>query len=295
MKSNSTFLKKQNLAGAVFLAPALMALTIFWGIPIITSILASFTNTDMITSPKWIGFSNYVNIFKSKAFMNSLILTGEFILASSVPVLFFGFILAITLNDKFFASRIFRLLIFVPVVLSDAIAALVWKVFLNVPGLFNEMLMHLGLIHKNIKWFYDSKYALTGIILFIIWKETGYFMVIFLAGLKNIPRECLEAAEVDGASSLQKIFFVTLPLLKPTLLFSTIIVLIKMLNVFTPFFVITGGGPYNTTEVLPVLLYNMAFSFIKIGKASALSVIMLLLVSIFSGLFFTLLRVDQDE
>jgi ABC-type sugar transport system permease subunit len=295
MKSNSTFLKKQNLAGAAFLAPALLVLIIFLGIPVITAIFTSFTNADMLTPAKWIGFTNYINIIKSKEFLNSLIITGKFVLGSSIPVISLGLMLAVLLNDHFFGSQIFRLLIFVPVVLSDAIAALVWKVFLNSAGLFNHILITMGIIDKNIKWFYDSKYALLGMILFIIWKETGYFMVIFLAGLKNIPKECYEAAEVDGANSLQKLFFITLPLLKPTLLFSIIIVLIKMLNVFAPFFVITGGGPFNTTEVLPVLIYDMAFSFIKIGKASALSIIMLLIISVFSGIFFTTMGVSKDD
>jgi len=111
-------------------------------------------------------------------------------------------------------------------------------------------------------------------------------MIIFLAGLKNIPNECYEAARIDGANALQQFFFITLPLLKPTTLFATIIILIRMLNVFTPFFVITRGGPFNTTEVLPLLIYDTAFRFMQIGKASALSIIVLLIVSIFSGLLF---------
>jgi ABC-type sugar transport system permease subunit len=284
------FFNYKEKAGVMFITPATLVLGIFLGIPVIVAVFASFTNTDMLTPTKWIGLSNYTNILQSPEFFNSLGITVKVILGASIPILVTGLLLAVLLKERFFGSQLFKLIIFVPVVLSESITSLVWEMFLHKDGLFNGILTGIGLMDSPVKWFHTPGFALAGLILFVIWAEVGYFMIIFLAGLQNIPNDCYEAARIDGANAFTQFFHITLPLLKPTILFATIIVLIRTLNVFTPFFVITRGGPFNSTETLPLLIYDTAFLFTQIGKASALSMIVLLIVSIFSGLLFRIER-----
>ena len=292
-KTTSKFQKKQNAAGVLFLAPAAIFLLIFLGYPIVKAIITSFTNSDMLTQAKWVGLRNYISIFSSTDFLNSLLVTGEFVLAASIPLFIVSLYLAILLRKPFRGSQLFKLIIFAPVVLSEAITAVVWNILLNPYGLVNESLMSLGFINTYIKWLNDPDYALWGIVLFVLWKETGYFMIIFLTGLQSIPEEYYEAALMDGTNGWRQFFYITMPLLKPTTLFVSVIMLINLLNTFTPFYVMTGGGPYNTTEALSMLIYDTGFGFMRMGKAAAMSVVLLLIVIILSLILFRLGRQDN--
>ncbi len=293
MTLDRNFQVKQHLAGVLFLAPAATLLLIFIGYPVLMAFFRSLTRFDMLTPGQWVGVDNYLSIFTSPDFLNSLVVTSKFVLGSGIPILLLSLGLAVVLNRSFKGSQLFKLIIFAPVVLSEAVTAIVWKIFLHPYGIANQYLTDLGIINSHIKWLRDPKYALVGIILFIIWKETGYFMVIFLTGLQNIPGIFHEAAAIDGASEPQIFFRITLPLLKPTILFAGVIMLINILNTFTPFYVMTRGGPVNSTEVLSLLIYDTGFDFMLMGKASAMSVVMLLIVAVLSIILFRVGRSYQ--
>jgi len=276
------------------LAPAAIILLVFLGYPVYKAFSTSLTKSDMLTPSQWVGFNNYLSIFTSNDFLNSLLLTAKFVIGASIPILIISLALAVMLNRPFKGSQLFKLIIFAPVVLSEAVTAIVWKILLHPYGVINEYLLNLGLIDSYIKWLSNPDYVLWGIILFAIWKETGYFMIIFLSGLQNIPIDYYEAAAIDGASAWQSFFKITLPLLRPTALFASIIVLINILNTFTPFYVMTRGGPVNSSEVLSLLIYDTGFDFMQMGKASAMSVIMLLIVAFLSIILFRIGRHDQS-
>ncbi|UNC90852.1 carbohydrate ABC transporter permease [Candidatus Contubernalis alkaliaceticus] len=282
--------KKQNKAGVFFVAPALFFLTVFLGYPVVIAFITSFTKYDMLNPPEWVGLSNYVNIFTSSNFYNSLWVTLQFAAGSIIPIIVLSLVLAVVLNNQFKGSDTIKLLIFLPVVLSEVVAAVIWKFLLHPYGVFNEGLLKIGIINTYISWLTDPDYVIVGFIIFALWKNVGYFMVIFLTGLQNIPKQYYEAAAIDGVSIWQRFFFITLPLLKPTVLFAGIVVLINIFNTFTPFYVMTRGGPVNSSEVLSLLIYRTGFQFLQMGKASALSVVLLLIVSIFSIMLFRLGR-----
>ncbi len=291
--SSIKFHKKQNVAGVLFLAPAAIILLVFLGYPVYLVLSTSLTNSDLLTQPKWVGLNNYLSIFTSRDFLNALMVTVKFVIAASIPIFVISLALAVLLSKPFRGSQLFKLIIFAPVVLSEAITAIVWKILLHPYGVVNEYLMDLGFIDSYIKWLNDPRYALWGIILFILWKEIGYFMIIFLTGLQSIPEDYYEAATIDGASVWHRFFYITLPLLKPTTLFVSIIMLINILNTFTPFYVMTKGGPFNCTEVLSLLIYDTGFGFMQMGKASAMSVVILLMVMFISIILFRIGRHDN--
>ncbi len=283
---NTGFQKKQNLAGVLFLAPAGFLLLVFIGVPVVAACVTSLTRYDMLTPAQWVGLRNYISIFTSPDFFNSLLVTTQFVVGASIPLLALSLGLAILLNRSFRGDQAFKLIIFAPVVLSEAITAIVWKILLHPYGIINDYLAGLGLIDGYIKWLHDPEYALLGIILFIIWKETGYFMIIFLTGLQSIPQSYNEAAAIDGASGRQIFFRITLPLLIPTTLFAGVIMLINLLNTFTPFYVMTRGGPVNSTEAFSLLIYDTGFDFMLMGKASAMSISLLAMAALLSAILF---------
>jgi len=291
--SSTKFHKKQNAAGALFLAPAVLILLVFLAYPVIMAFITSLTKSDLLTQPQWVGLSNFLSIFTSYDFLNSLKVTARFVILASIPLSVISLALAVVLRKPFRGSQFFKLIIFAPVVLSEAITAVVWKMLLNPYGIVNDYLMHWGFIETYIKWLIDPRYALGGIILFVLWKEMGYFMIIFLTGLQSISDDYYEAATIDGASSWHQFFYITLPLLKPTTLFASIIMLINILNTFTPFYVMTGGGPFNSTKVLSMLIFDTGFKFMLMGKAAAMSVIILLIVAVLSIILFRMGRQDN--
>jgi multiple sugar transport system permease protein len=286
MATEAGLQRSQNLAGALFLAPAGIVLLLFIGFPVAAACLTSLTRYDMLTPAQWVGLNNYISIVQSRDFLDALWVTARFVVGASIPILVLSLVLAVLLNHRFKGAQLFKLIIFAPVVLSEAVTAIVWKILLHPYGIINDSLVQLGLSHGYIKWLRDPDYALWGIIFFIIWKETGYFMIIFLTGLQNIPTNLREAAAIDGASDLQIFWKVTLPLLSPTTLFVTIIMMVNLLNTFTPFYVMTRGGPVNSTEVLSLLMYDTGFDFMLMGKASAMSVAMLTMAAIPCALLF---------
>lgn len=292
MNGSSNFRRKQNIAGALFVVPALSIIIVFLGYPVYKAFFTSLHSYDMLTPAKWVGFDNYLSILSNHDFFNSLWVTSKFVIGASIPLLILSLALAVLLNNPFRSSQLFKVMIFTPVVLSEAITAIVWKILLHPYGLINEGLLKLGIIHSYVKWLSDPDYVLLGIILFVIWKETGYFMIIFLTGLQTIPPNYYEAAMIDGASAWQRFIKITLPLLKPTMLFASIIVLVNILNTFTPFYVMSRGGPVNSSEVLSLLIYDTGFGFMQMGKASAISVIMLLIVAVLSIILFRIGRQD---
>jgi multiple sugar transport system permease protein len=284
-----THLQLRNLWGFVFAVPALCLFALFSIYPIARTLYLSFFDYSVVEPPRPVGFTNYRNILGDPRFHDSLFNSIRYVVFTYVPVLVLALLLALALNQRIKARAIFRTIYFIPVVMSWVVVSVIWKLIFHRNGLINTMFLQpIGIPPKN--WLTDLDLAPNAIVIMSVWKEVGFFMVIFLAGLQNIPSDFHEAARVDGSSSLQVFRYITLPLLQPTILFTTVIGLIAGLQIFIPQFVMTQGGPVDATLVLTLDIYQTAFVFLDGGKASAMSVVLFLIIALVTLVQFRLYR-----
>jgi multiple sugar transport system permease protein len=262
---------------ALFLLPSLLGLAIFTLVPIVSSLGLTMFDWDLLTPPKFVGLDNFNNLFHDATFWDSLVHTLGFIVGYIPLVMATGLGMALLLNRALKGVAIFRTAFFIPVVSAWVAIALIWQWIFNPQfGLLNYLLGFVG-IHGPA-WLFDPQWAMPAIILTSVWKDTGFVMVIFLAGLQNIPGEYYEASHVDGANGWQQFRSITLPLLSPTTFFALIISLINSFQVFDQVWIMTAGGPAGATTVLVEQIVKNAFSYSKMGYAAAISWVLFVLV-----------------
>ncbi|MFA5569061.1 MAG: sugar ABC transporter permease [Trueperaceae bacterium] len=274
---------------ALFLGPSVVGLAIFTIGPMLASLGLSFTNWDLLTPAKFVGVGNYQRLMSDAEFWHTLKNTSMFLIGYVPLVLTLGLLVAVLLNAKIPFRQGFRVMYFVPVVTSWVAVALVWKWLFNpVYGLINSGLALLGV--TGPAWLFDPNWAMPAVILTSVWKDTGFIMVILLAGLQGIPREYYEAASIDGASRPQSLWSITLPLLTPSLIFCLSISLIGSFQVFDQVYVMTEGGPAGATMVMVERIVAHAFSYSHMGYASAWSWVLFVLIFAVTFFFYQLRR-----
>jgi multiple sugar transport system permease protein len=269
---------RRTLAGYTFITPNLIALLVFTLGPVVAGLVLSFTSWDLLTKPVFVGLANYKQLlFKDEFFWNSLKNTIYYSLLT-VPVgIVVSLALALVLNRHMFGVRIYRTLFFIPVVSSSVAVALVWKWLYNTDfGVLNWLLELVGL--HGQPWLTSSRWAMLAVALTVIWKTMGYNMVIFLAGLQEVPQSLYEAASVDGAGSWARLRYITLPLLVPQIFFVLVMSVISSFQAFDMVYVMTGGGPGNATQVYNYYIWQNAFQWFKMGYASALGYVLFVLI-----------------
>lgn len=265
------------LALAVLLLPSLIGMFTFLMLPVISSFVLSFTEWDMIGDIGWVGFDNYAAALADPAVQTALLNTLVYILGYLPAVVAIALGLALLLNRRIKGRVVFRAIYFVPVVTSWVAVSLIWKWLLNPQyGLINFALSLVGI--KGPGWLFDPNWAMAGVILTSIWKDIGFVTVIYLAGLQDIPEPLYEAAALDGATPWQRFWSITWPMLAPTTFFVTTISLISSFQVFDQVWIMTQGGPAGATSVMVELIYKNAFSYFKMGYASAISWILFALI-----------------
>jgi len=279
-------LKKAGII-AGFLAPSLIPLALFTVGPMVGTLGISFLEWNLLTSPEWIGLDNYARLVTSGEFWAAVGHTFGY-LGMYLPLVFAGGLaIALALNQGVRALPFFRSLYFLPVVTSWVVVALVWKWLLNPQGgIVNTVLGWVGLAGPG--WWTDPTWAMPAVVLASSWKDLGFVMVIFLAGLQAVPADYYEAARVDGAGWWRRFRHVTLPLLTPSSFFVLVISLINGFQVFDQIFVMTGGGPANATTVMVERIYTHGFEYIEMGYAAAMSWALFLIVMLFTALQFRL-------
>lgn len=240
--------------------------------PIIVTAYLSFTRYDMLTPPQWYGLGNYASLMQDPLFFQSVKATAYYVFGTYIPTWFLSLAVALALNRDFRLRGFFRALYFTPVVMSMVVVAVIWKLMYHPFGLINNLLSFA--IAEPVGWLTDQGLAPLALVIMSIWKSFGYFMVIFLAGLQGIPTDYYEAARIDGATGWQAFRHITLPLLRPVTTFVVIMSLLMGLQEFTAQYVMTGGGPVGATRVLALLVYETAFNFLKMGRATAMSMIL---------------------
>ncbi|MDQ0338465.1 multiple sugar transport system permease protein [Caldalkalibacillus uzonensis] len=262
---------------SIFLLPNLAGFLFFIGIPIISSFVLSFTSWDLLSPPQFVGVDNYINLLRDPSFFNALTNTLLFIAGYLPTVMVLALIVALLLNRRLRFRVFFRAAYFVPVITSWVAVALIWKWMFNPSyGLVNYFLSLIGI--NGPAWLQDPSWAMPSIIITSVWKDIGFVMVIFLAGLQGIPENYYEAADIDGANGWQKFRYVTLPLLAPTTFFVLVISLINSFQVFDQVMIMTEGGPAGATTVMVQEIYNHAFRYFQMGYASALSWVLFALI-----------------
>jgi ABC-type sugar transport system permease subunit len=269
------------ITGFLFVLPALafFALFAFW--PMINAFYLSFFKYDLLTPKEWVGLKQYVDLFQSRVFLSSLRTTIIYAFAYAVPILFISLGLAVILNQNIRFRTFFRATFFSPIVMPLVVLAIIWSLFLHPFGPFNAVFLK-PFTDNLIPWLRSTKHALFAVTLMAVWRAVGYYTVIFLAGLQNIPGEYYDAARIDGANRWRIFRHITWPLLKPTTLFALIISVINALRHFDAIWIMTGGGPGDATRVLAVLIYETGLVFLRMGRASAMSVILFIMVMVFT-------------
>lgn len=278
---------RNNMIGYLFLSPWFIGILAFTIVPVIASLYLSFTDYEMFDSPNWLGIANYQQIFTNdEQFYESLIVTFKYVLLGVPLELGFALLIAIMLNKGLSGLRLYRAIYYVPSLFGGSVAiSLLWRQVFGAEGIVNKFLAYFGV--DGISWIATPEYALYTIILLKIW-QFGSPMIIFLAGLQQIPKELYESASIDGAGKISQFLRVTLPLLTPILFFNMIMQIISSFQAFTPAYVVSGGtgGPLNSTLFYTLYLYQKGFISFQMGYASALAWILLVIIAIFTAAAF---------
>ncbi|MBP1048280.1 sugar ABC transporter permease [Enterococcus sp. BWM-S5] len=275
---HSKRLKRKNLLTAYsFIAPNFIGFFLFTLIPVIFSLILAFMEWDSFSTPKFVGLSNFVKMMKNETFWISFKNTILYTVGVVPLTLFFSLGLAILLNQKIKGMKFFRTAFFFPYVTSLVAIAVVWNMLFHpTTGPINQFLKLI--IENPPGWTSSSQWALFAIVIVSVWRGMGYYMILYLAGLQSIPKELYEAASMDGANKWRQFMNVTLPSLKPTTFFVTIMLVINCFKIFDLVQVMTAGGPGRSTNVLVYTIYNEAFVKFNFGYASAIALVLFIIV-----------------
>lgn len=274
----------EGVNGWIFVLPVVLGTLLLNIFPAIPNLYYSMTEWNGLTRAKWIGFDNYREMRTNSDFLNSLKVTFIYVVSSVPLTMVVALCLALLVNRKLRGMSIFRAIFYVPHIASIIAVVIVFR-YLLAPrfGLINEALWNLfGVVGPN--WLGTSSTAMASIVAITVYMAAGYQMVLFLAGLQNIPEQLYEAATIDGASAWTKFRTITLPLLTPTIFFVLIISIIGSFNVFGLVFALTGGGPGRATEVMFYLIYQQAFEEYRFGFSAAMAVVMSLMVGLLTAM-----------
>ena len=282
IKSNSIsrWLDRDGIAAGIFLAPALILLGIFLFYPIAYLLYLSFTTGSFTVSGiQWVGGRNYLRLFTDVDFWQVIGNTAYFTIATVIPSIVIPLGLAVLLNLSLVGRSILRAAYFIPSITSLVAVGLAFRWLFQTDGPINDFLIQWGL--EPISWLSSTVWAMPVLILLSTWKQLGFNLVVFIAGLQTIPQSRYEAAELDGANSWAKFWYITIPGLKPTLIFAVLTTAIFTLRSFEQVYIITGGGPLNSTNVLVYYIYEQAFARFEFGYAAAAATVLLAIASVF--------------
>ena len=275
--------KKFSITPYLFLAPAMIVIAIFFLYPIIAVVYFSFTDYNIVTPPEWVGLKNYQQLVKDPIFWQALKHSLIYLLVTPA-LIFLSVALAIAVNRKLPGINAFRALFFIPVISGSIAVGIAWRLMLDTNGIINSLLLSVGLLQEPIQWLAEPAYTLPLAMLLTTWLGLGYYMMIFLAGLQNIPEELYDAALIDGCNGWQKHWYVSIPGLRPQITFVAVISSLAALQVFNEIFTLTGGlgGILNSGVTMVFYLWRQAFRLNHAGLASAIAMVLLVITLAFS-------------
>ncbi|GAA3204942.1 carbohydrate ABC transporter permease [Nonomuraea helvata] len=274
-------------AGAGLAAPAIVYFVLFWALPALAALYLSFTSYDLSGTPQWVGMENYRQMWANDEFWASVRVTLLYTVFAVGPTIMIALVVAVPLAKPGRLRAWLRALVFIPAVMPLVGATVLWQVIYSTGGLADT----LAGAHP---WLTDSGYAIWALLVMVIWKYVGLYVIIFVAGLQALPANVFEAAAIDGARALRTFFLVTVPLLRRTFTFVIVVAVTGAMQSFVPAYLLTKGGPVNATQVLPLYLYNNAFSYSRFGYASAIAIVLLVALLVFAFTQFKLIRSDEE-
>ncbi|MCR5105337.1 MAG: sugar ABC transporter permease [Eubacterium sp.] len=289
---NNSFLRKtKNISKILFFVlPAMIPMTVFWIYPIVKSGWLSFTDWDYMTPQyNYVGFENYTDLVDDGRFWDALLHTGVFAAGTIIPTIILGLIFALLLQNELRGKAIYRFLLFSPWITPTVAISIVWSwIFQPKGGLANEILELLNL--PALGWITSSDTSLLSVIIVTVWKAIGYSCIFYLTALDKIPVDRYEAASLDGAGFFGKLFYITIPGISPTTFFLGIITMVDALKAYDQIQILTQGGPAGSTRTLTYLYYQLGFEEFKMGRASAVAIVIVLITVLLS---FTQFRLSK--
>lgn len=276
---------RNRYEGLLYIGPWIIGFLVFQLYPLLASLVYSFTSYNLMSAPRFVGLRNYITLFTADPlFPKSMQVTFTYVLLTVPSKLIFALIIALILNMKLKGIGIFRTVYYLPSIFGGSVAiSILWKALFMDKGVVNKV---LGFVFLGpVNWLGDTHIAISTLSALAVW-QFGSSMVLFLAGLKQIPNELYEAARVDGASKARTLFQITLPMLSPIVFFNLVMQMINAFQEFTGAFVVTNGGPSNSTYLFGMMLYDNAFRYFKMGYASALSWVLFIIIMVFTVILF---------
>nr|WP_319473477.1 sugar ABC transporter permease [uncultured Sphaerochaeta sp.] len=279
---------KDTRDGIVFSIPFLIVYLAFMIYPLLSGLYISFFKWDILSTAKFIGWENYATLFSDDKFYSSLWHTLQFVMITTPSLLVLGFLMALAVTGSSPYKGIMENVFFFPYIFSMTVVSTLWAWLMQKDwGVFNQVLMNLG--QDPISWLTSESLAMWSVSLTTLWWTAGFNMVLFSAGIKQIPKEVYESAAIDGASYIQSVRHITIPLVKSTTVLCLILQIIASFNVFGQVYVMTGGGPHGTTRVLVQYIYETGFKYFKMGYSAAMSYILFIIILGISIMQYTLL------
>lgn len=284
MKKNK--FKQEYLWGYLFILPNFIGFMIFLAVPIVIGFIYSLTSYNGFNQFNFVGLDNYINMFKDEYFLVSLKNNLIYTMLSVPATIALALMLAVILNSRVWGGSYFKTVFFFPTITSMVAVGIVWSVLFNPQqGPINNFLRSIGIIDPPL-WLASTKTALLSVIIVAVWKSTGYYMVMILAGLQTIPESLYESANIDGANFFRKFWSITLPMLSPTMFLVTILSIINSFQVFDLISVMTNGGPGRATNVLVYRIYQEGFVYLRHGYASAMAYFLFFIILIITMIQF---------
>jgi multiple sugar transport system permease protein len=277
--------------GLILSSPAIVYFAIFWVLPLGLAAYYSFTAYTLVESPRWVGLRNFRALGNDPQFTHSLGVTALFTVGFVVPTVVLALLVAAPLSRPGRWHSLIRALFFIPAVMPLVASAVLWQLIYADRGLANTILRALHLAPVN--WLTSSGVALWALVAMVVWKYFGLYVLILTAGLQSVPENVYHAAAIDGSRSLRTFFRITLPLIRRPLLFVVVIALIGAAQSFVPVYILTNGGPSEATEVLPLYMFQNAFSYTAMGYASSMAMVLLVVLILLSLVQFRIFHADD--
>lgn len=286
---------RDHLPGLLFVAPALLLTFGLFLLPLVRVAWISLHEWPILGEPEFIGLKNYGDLLDATEFRDALLFTTKYTLIVTPAILIPALALALLVNERLRGVTVFRAIYFTPYVIAFVTGSLMWKWLYNdVFGLFNYLLLEIGVIDRPILWLGSPNMALLSIVISVVWKTAGFNMVLLLGGLQAIPSDLYEAAALDGAGAWKRFVHITLPLLRSTLAVVLTVSIIGSFLAFDQFQVMTAGGPGHATTTIVMLIRKTSFEFFDFGAGAAMSIVLLVILMILSYLQINILRQDHE-
>lgn len=282
-------------AGYWFVLPCVIFTTVFFLVPLVMTLGMSLYHWPLMGKATFTGFSNYLDLMHDDSFWGAMWFTTEYTLFVTPAIFIVAFVLAMLVNQASRFVGIFRTAFFLPVVIGMTTASLLWVwMFNDQVGIFSAVLMQLGIVDEPVQWLGETNSALASLIVMVLWKASGFTMVILLVGMQAIPQDIYDAARIDGARWWAQQRFITFPMMRRTFALALIMAVIGSYLAFEQFYVMTRGGPMNSTITVVHWIYRASFTYFKLGYGAAMSVVLLLVLLTLSVIQMYLLRDDHE-